>query len=192
MIDYTKSATDSLENSDQRALAEGMVVLGQMVDHHYPGSRFADSRSFGATKQSFGMQTQQGCVRVLSSLEGMNPGEPWWVRITGGIGFEIPDVRGALEWSNDRNGEITVGRYQVSVAHHGEYCAVLWEHMVWSPFFDELSRPGRPLTINYLLQATHWAYLEADERPPQLREELGGRGCPQGQKGLDWIRLNCI
>lgn len=194
MTSHASRPTQTDDAYDPRVplVRRAMGLASAIVDHHYPGARFQDERSYDELRPCFGVNTPQGCLRVFSSLQGVAPGNSWWMRLNTAVGLEIPDIKEAMRWTNERNTQILMGRYYVSVAHHGNGCAVIWEHLLYSGLLESLGGQADRPVVDYVAEGLQWGYGESVEMAPQLQAEMGGRLCPQGQPGLDSIRGNLL
>ena len=182
-----------VKSPEYPAMRNAMSLMQRIADDHYPGSTFDDDGNWeGGETWAFGMESPNGLTRVTATTRGVGAGDTWWLRVSTGVGFEVRDIPAAMRWVNDRNGESVIGTSYVSIAHHGQFCALIWEHLIWSGLLAGLGGPADEVVMRWMGRVVHEARWVSEELPPRLQRDLGAVPCAPGQQGLIWIIGNYL
>ncbi|MEJ2887961.1 hypothetical protein [Actinomycetospora aeridis] len=161
-----------------------MNLLQRIAEYHDPGSTFDDDGNWdGDERWAFGMESPTAVTRVFANTAGVDAGGTWWFQISTGVGFEVRDIPAAMRWANDRNGESVIGTTYVSIAHHGQFCVLIWEHLIWSGLLAGLGGPAGGVVTDWMARV----YREVRTKSEGLRSSAAAgprrRAVPVGSAG---------
>jgi hypothetical protein len=86
----------------------------------------------GNEATSFAVQCGDGLSVVLGPKSPDAQVKPWFLTFAAGIAVDVPDIEGALRWSNMRNRELTIGRYICCMDEDRQMVAVVYTESVSS------------------------------------------------------------
>jgi hypothetical protein len=97
-----------------------------------------------------------------------DPADSWFLYMTAGIAKDVTNITSALEWANEKNSNLRIGRFYASVPAEGPpRCNVVYQCNAWS----ELLSGDYISTIMQMLQLTSQT---AERAPKEFMDKCDG------------------
>jgi hypothetical protein len=122
----------------------------------------------GNEARSFAVQCADGLSVVLGSSSPDAQVKPWFLTFAAGIALDIPDIDGALRWSNTRNRQLTIGRYLCCIDEDRQMAAVVYTDSVNSTII------GPEEVWIYLTRLMTITARTSASEPPEFIQMHGG------------------
>ncbi len=111
------------------------------------------------------------------------------VFISAGLALDVPDVAGALRWTNEQNQRTQRGRYYATVSQDGSMAALVYEQTIWAGHLRHLLEgPHGPGTLDAIVGWVGSALTSAVEvaaaSGSDALREFGGRRFPPDEDGF--------
>lgn len=145
------------------------------LEKNYPApTHDFDLLSHSPTLNGFVVTTDSTLSLIISDTTSSQPNN-WFLQVSTGLGVDVPNVQGSLEWTNDRNRASATSRYYCAVAAAQNMSAVICETVLWGDLFEMFLNGGVPALGGYLM-GTVKTNLEGSElESSQLVAKFGGR-----------------